>query len=300
MVKGATEVNILYGPTTAFGGLSKVMTSVSETTYTTNLENLIDGTKYYYKINTFDSEGDEYEGNTLTFDTLPRPKISNVRIQQARNTAQPTMLVSWESNTEVSSIVTYYPEGRPEEARDEVNIDLLSGEHKMVIKGVLPETNYILSVKGRDKAGNEAVSDNQRITTATDTRPPMISSLSIEGSNASSTGSNTSQQISSQLIVTWDTDEAATSQVEFGEGTSSTYAQKTQEDSNPTFNHLVVISGLTPSKVYHLRAVSADKAGNVSQSVDTVTVTPKATDNALDLVIGNLSEMFGFLGGLGQ
>jgi hypothetical protein len=299
-VKGATKVNILYGVTTSFGGVTEVMTSTSETTYTTTLEGLIDGTKYYYKINTFDSEGDEYQGNTLTFDTLPRPRITNVRIQQARNTAQPTILVSWESNTEVSSIVTYFPEGKPEEARDEVNIDPISGEHKMVIEGVLPETNYMLVVKGRDKAGNEASSDNQKVTTATDTRPPLISSLSVEGSNVASTGTNSAQQASSQLVVTWDTDEVATSQVEFGEGTGSNYSQKTQEDSNLTFNHLVVISGLTPSKVYHLRAVSADKAGNISDSVDTVTVTPKAADNALDLVVGNLREMFGFLGGIGN
>ncbi len=299
-VKGATKVDILYGVTTSFGGVNEVMTSTSETTYTTTLDGLADGTKYYYKINTFDSEDDEYEGNTLTFDTLPRPRITNVRIQQARNTAQPTILVSWESNTEVSSIITYYPEGKPEEARDEVNVDPVSGEHKMVIEGVLPETNYILVVKGRDKAGNEASSDNQKVTTATDTRPPLISSLSVEGSNISSKDVNSSEASSSQLVVTWDTDEAATSQVEFGEGTGSNYSQKTQEDSNLTFNHLVVISNLTSSKVYHLRAVSADKAGNISESVDTVTVTPKAADNALDLVVGNLREMFGFLGGIGN
>ena len=299
-VKGATKVSISYGVTTSFGGVTDGMTSTSETTYTTTLDGLVDGTRYYYKINTFDSEGDEYEGNTLTFDTLPRPRISNVRIQQARNTAQPTILVSWESNTEISSIITYYPEGKPDEARDEVNIDLVSGEHKMVIKGVQAETNYILVVKGRDKAGNEAASDNQKVTTATDTRPPLISSLSVEGSNVSAKDANSNQQSSSQLVVIWDTDEAAASQVEFGEGTGSNYSQKTQEDANLTFNHLVVISNLTPSKVYHLRADSADKAGNISQSVDTVTVTPKATDNALDLVVGNLREMFGFLGGLSQ
>jgi len=65
-----------------------------------------------------------------------------------------------------------------------------------------------------------------------------------------------------------------------------------------TFNHLVTISGLTPSKVYHLRAISKDKAGNIGNSIDTVTITPKATENALNLVITNLQEAFGFIGGL--
>jgi len=47
--------------------------------------------------------------------------------------------------------------------------------------------------------------------------------------------------------------------------------------------------------VYHLRAISQDSVGNETHSVDTVTITPKATDNALDLVIRNLTEAFGFL-----
>jgi len=65
-----------------------------------------------------------------------------------------------------------------------------------------------------------------------------------------------------------------------------------------TFNHLVIISGLTPSKVYHLRAIAKDKAGNIGRSIDTVTITPKATENALNLVITNLQEAFGFIGNL--
>jgi hypothetical protein len=60
----------------------------------------------------------------------------------------------------------------------------------------------------------------------------------------------------------------------------------------------VVISNLTPSKVYHLRTISKDKAENSGNSIDTVTITPRATDNALDLVLTNLSQMFSFLGGI--
>lgn len=292
--KDASKVKIYYGKTTSFGGLKELSISTSETTYTTELTGLDDGTKYYYKINTFDSENDEYEGTILDFTTLPRPKISNVRIQQVKNTAQPTILVTWTTNTEVSSIVTYYPQGSPSTARDEVNIALTKGEHRMIVRGLMPQTDYILVVKGRDKIGNEAVSDTQRFTTATDTRPPQISELHVEGAAIPPT-TTTAQESTAQLIVSWNTDEPGTSQVEFGEGTGTTYSSKTQEDSNLTFNHLVIISGLTPSKVYHLRAISKDKAGNVGNSIDTVTITPKATENALNLVITNLQEAFGFI-----
>jgi hypothetical protein len=297
-VSNSSSVKIYYGTTTSFGGATTVSTSTSETTYTTDLIGLSDGTKYYYKINTFDSDGTEYEGSILTFTTLPRPKITNVRIQQVTNTAQSTILVTWTTNTEVSSIITYYPQGQIASAADEVNVALIKGDHRMIIHSLLPQTDYILIVKGRDKAGNEAASDSQRVTTATDTRPPQISSLHVEGSNPLT--SNSSQQSTAQLIVSWNTDEPGTSQVEFGEGTGTTYSQKTQEDSNLTSNHMVIISGLTPSKVYHLRAISKDKAGNIGNSIDNVTITLKATENALNLVIGNLQQAFGFLGGLNQ
>jgi len=176
---------------------------------------------------------------------------------------------------------------------------LPQGQHKMILRSLLPQTDYILVVKGRDKIGNEAVSDSQKLTTATDTRPPQISELLIQGSNIPAVGS-TAQEQTAQLIVSWNTDEPATGQVEYGEGAGSDYSQKTQEESNLTTNHLVVISGLTPSKVYHLRAISKDSVGNITNSIDTVTITPKATENALNLVIGNLQVIFGFLKGLGQ
>ncbi|MBP7928123.1 fibronectin type III domain-containing protein, partial [Patescibacteria group bacterium] len=289
--KTATKIKIYYGETNAFGSVSEQSTSTSESNYSIVLNGLDDNTKYFYKINAFDSEDAEYQGNELDFQTLPRPQITNVRVQQARNTAQPTAVISWSTNTEVSSIVSYYPAGNPSAVRDEVDIVLLKDGHRMIVRGLLPNTRYDLKVSGRDVAGNEAVSDILTFTTSTDTRPPLLSEVKVEGSSAI----KNTQAVTSQLVITWTTDEAATSQVEFGEGTNSAYSQKTQEDSNLTFNHLVVIPNLTPSKVYHLRALSKDTAGNVSPSVDIVTITPKATENALDLVVTNLREVFNFI-----
>jgi len=80
-------------------------------------------------------------------------------------------------------------------------------------------------IKGRDKVGNEAVSDTQTFTTATDTRPPYISSLTIEGSTLPSGGSTGQAQVA-QLVCNLDTDKASTSQVEYGEGTGTAIPKK--------------------------------------------------------------------------
>jgi len=293
-VKGATKIKIYYGVTTSFGGLKEVSTSTSETTYTTLLSDLLDGTKYYYKINKYDSDGSEYEGDTYVFETLPRPKISGVRLETVANTAQTTIRVSWSSNTEISSIVTYYPEGNVSAAKDEVKVALEKGAHSLMIRGLVAQTKYFLVVKGRDKLGNEASSDIQRFTTATDTRPPQMLNLKVIGGTIPPVGF-AAGDVKAQLIITWDTDEPASSQVEFGQGSGATYAQKSQHDGNLANNHTVILSGLVPSQVYHLRALSQDGTGNPATSIDLVTIAPKATRSALDLVIKNLSEAFGFV-----
>lgn len=292
-VTGANKVRVSYGTTPALGLTKEIFTSDQESTYTTLLEELSDGTKYYYRINTLDSEGDEYAGTVLDFTTLPQPRISNIRVQEAAGAAQTTTLVTWQTNTQTSSVVTYYPAGRPEESRDEVTTALKTGNHRILLRGLRNETLYNLVIRVRDQAGNEALSSIQQFTTATDTRPPQITDLKTEGVPQKA---GTALETGAQIIVSWKTDEPSTSQVEFGEGTGSSYSQRTQEDTNLLYDHVVVISGLAPSQVYHLRALSKDINGNTGTSVDTITITPRQPDQALNLVISNLQEVFGFLG----
>ena len=145
-------------------------------------------------------------------------------------------------------------------------------------------------VKGKDAAGNEASFAPQKVTTSADLRAPEIVNMNVE-----STIIGVGDEAKAQIIVCWDSDEPTSTQVEFGEGTGSTYSSTTQEDSNLTLNHCVTIPSLQPSKIYHLRALSKDKSGNPGTSEDTVLVTPKATKDALNLVVDKLSKTFGFI-----
>jgi len=290
--KGATKAKIYFGKTTLFGGVIELSTSTNESTYTVILEGLDDGTKYYYRINPYDIEDTEYEGTVLDLKTYPKPKIYSVNLQQIRNTAETSVQVSWISNTDISSLVTYYPEGKVEQSRDEVNLNLVSGEHKITLKGLLPDTKYVLVVKGLDRIGNEAKSDPQTFTTATDTRAPKISEVLVE--TYPGEVDNGSGKKNSQIIVSWKTDEPATSKVEYGEGNTDIYEFKTPEDDNLKLNHVVIINNLDISKIYHLRAISLDKAKNESKSQDVVTVTAKTQDNAFDLIFKNIRNIFNF------
>jgi hypothetical protein len=290
--KDSSKIRIYYGETSTFGGMVEVYTGTQEGTHSVELSDIKDGTKYYYKINTFDIDGSEYEGEIHSFETLPRPEVLGSKIYQVTGTSSTTLLVEWNSNTPISSIVTYYPSAKPAQARDEVNVSLKNGQHRMILLNLEPNTTYSIIVKGRDFIGNEASSGVLGFKTASDTRPPQVFDFEVTSEVIGS-----GQEATAQLVVSYKTDEEATAQIEYGEGTGTTYTQKSQEDGNMSENHIVIISGLTPSKVYHLRAVSKDEGGNLGYSIDKVIVTTPTTENALDLAIKNLTSIFSFLGG---
>ncbi len=60
-------------------------------------------------------------------------------------------------------------------------------------------------------------------------------------------------------VVEWDTDEPASSTVEYG--TTDTYGE-TATTSGYAYHHEVLVEGLTPGTTYHYRVVSDDFAGN--------------------------------------
>jgi len=293
-VKNATKARVEYGKTVSYGLFESMSTSKSESTYTIQLNNLTEGTLYHIRIVAEDEEANIYSGDDYTFQTLPVPKVSNVKIQQLVDMANATLRLVWLSNADISSIVTYYPTANPERAIDNIKLTMTK-RHEAILRDLVDNTEYSILIKGRDIAGNEAKSEVIKVTTASDIRSPEIQNMSVE-----STIVGVGDEAKAQIVISWDTDELSTTQVEYAQGTGTAYGQTTQEDTNLTTNHIVTITSLTPSKIYHLRAISKDKASNIGYSFDTVVITPKSTKDALNLVIENLSKTFGFLKGINK
>ncbi len=291
-ISNAVQATVEYGPTTSYGGTVSIATSPSTGTYSVPLANLSSGTQYNYRILMQDSSGNIfYSDNYTDLVTLQAPKISNIRLAEVSDTIIPTVMVEWTTNTAISSIITYWPQNNPSLKQNMVNITLQKGLHQMFLKGLSSNMAYNLVIKGVDVMGNQASSYMQTFTTATNTMPPIITQLNVQGESSGSSGND-------QLVVSWTTDTPSTSQVEFGIGAGSSYSGKTQQSAHMVLNHLVVIQNLIPSQVYHLRAISIDQSGNIGYSTDTVTITPKITQSALNIVLVNLGQAFGFLGGL--
>jgi hypothetical protein len=290
--KGSISANILYGQTKNYGGSKEINTSTAESEYSVMLTELEDGTEYHYTILLTDEEGFEYENfGDMVFATPPRPQVSNVQIQEKKGVPTPTIEVFWESNIPVNSIVKYSNEGQ---TLDKVDMELVEGEHSMEIEGLDPDSAYQLTVEGVDAMGNRATSDVYAFTTATDTRPPEVFGIRSEG-DIQSSDIQTDRSRSAQLIISWETDEPSTSQVLYGEGAANDgYPYSTQTDAEMRYKHVMIVSNLTPSKVYHFKVVSKDSAGNVGESGSVTSITPKSTDTVVESVLGSLGRIFDF------
>ena len=128
--------------------------------------------------------------------------------------------------------------------------------------------------------------------TPIDTRPPKISDIQIETSNIDSQKEN-----KAQVVVGWKTDEFADSTIEYGEGLyGNDFTRKTVTDDVLAEKHLVIITDLEPSKTYHLRVVSKDKASNIAKSESQSLVSGEANKSVLEIILETLEKVFGWLG----
>jgi len=87
---------------------------------------------------------------------------------------------------------------------------------------------------------------------APDTFPPVISDIVSSVSNTAA-------------MITWTTDEPATSRVEYG--LTTTYGLSV-ESTKLTTTHAVLVPNLNADQVYHFRVVSKDSVGNTQNSAD--------------------------------
>ena len=291
-VFGATSASVIYGRSFAYTAQKEINTSPTRSKYSIVLDGLDDGVQYSYKIRLTDAEGyiyDSIENNTFT--TPPKPKISNVRVQEIKEVASPTVIFSWDTNTYTNSIVRYREDIQDSREIDKVDMKMVKGEHKMEISGLVPTTNYIAYVEGVDDYGNKAVSEVVRFTTQTDTRPPKIFNVKVE-QDLLGRSIQTDRSRSAQLIVSWETDEPATSKVNFGEGGAGVYTSSSRMDQELRTNHLIIVSGLTPSKVYSLEIESGDDSGNISKYGPLVSITQKSSNSVLETILNSISNIF--------
>ena len=280
-----THARIQYGANTSYGLALDDEAGSYTTMHTTKLTSLSSGTLYHFKINSTTAFGSTLSSDDYTFTTIARPIISDIRFQPLDNETNAGVRVSWLTNVPTSSTVRYQALGKSLES----SLSELVTQHSIELHDLASNTEYQFTFEGRDQYGNQASSSAQRWTSQVDTRPPELSEI-----NYTVTTTDTGKGKQAQLIVTWKTDEPATSQIAYGGMNDKVLSKTTPLDTEPTTNHVVVLSGLNLADIYKIQVISRDLDGNTAKGSVTTVVTPDKQLNVFDTVLNLMLQLFRF------
>ena len=169
---------------------------------------------------------------------------------QATTTAT-TATITWTTSVPANSRVDYgtSPSALTLTASDST----LSTAHSVTLTGLTTGTSYYYRVTSVSSSGNTATSPASPSAPATFTpvAPPIISGV-------------TAAPASTTALITWTTDKASTSRIDYG--TTPTSLTFSTTDANLVTSHSVNLTGLTAGVNYYFRVTSADSAGATSTS----------------------------------
>lgn len=129
------------------------------------------------------------------------------------------------------------------------------------LTGLADNTTY--HFRARAAAGDLAAHGDDLTFTTLARAPPDTAAPALSPPSADVAGTG--------ATVTWTTNEAATSRVEYG--LTEEYGETSAEALALTTSHRVELAGLEAGRTYHYRAISRDAAGNGAASADGVFTT---------------------------
>ena len=140
--------------------------------------------------------------------------------------------------------------------------------------GTIPLT--ISGIVSSDPDANEVpttgTSGSVTVTTGSDITPPTISGVSASGISGTS------------ATISWTTNEASDSQVDYG--ITESYGNTTPLNSSMVTSHSQALSGLTQGTLYYYRVKSRDAAGNLATSSGYTFTTTSAPDTTPPTISG--------------
>ncbi len=209
-----------------------------------------------------------------TAPTIGTPTLSSI------STTSATM--KWGTNEPATSQIQY---GLTTSYGSTTTLDTnLVTAHTQSLTGLTAGTTYYCRLLSQDKAGNLAVSQSYSFKTSVlaDTTAPVISVVASSNITASA------------AAITWTTNEAGTTQIQYGAGVDASgnpiYGSSTTLNTSLVTTHSQSLSGLTASTLYHYRVLSKDAAGNLTVSSDSTFTTTSSLlkDAALASLVSTL------------
>ncbi len=254
-----SDSQVEFGLDASYGNFSALDPSMT-TTHTVGFGGLASNTTYHFRALSRDASGNLGQSTDFTFTTLAPdetpPVLSDVVVTEVFTDS---VTVTWNTDEAADDQIEF---GLDENygGFSALNPALLTA-HQNGVGGLEPNTTYHFRARSKDASGNLGLSADFTFTTLErDETPPVISN--VVSSNITSTGAS----------ISWNTDEAADSQVEFG--VSTAYGNLTAHDPNLVTAHNQQLSDLSPNTTYHFRVLSSDSSGNQAISDDFTFTTP--------------------------
>lgn len=236
----------------------------SVTSHSVVVSNLTSDTTYYYYVKSGVAEDKNVVEGVVTYYNfgttadLTAPTItfdSNADVVVSDTTAN----VSWTTNEAATSTLEY---GTSNEYGTLAVNDTYNSEHAFALTGLLQGTLYYVRIKSADV--NQNISSATEFTfTTTDSRDVTAPAITVV---------TTTVITDTEALITWTTDEGATSKVWYGTATG-VYGSSSVLDTAKDFKHAVTISDLTVLTPYYYIVVSTDLSGNTSTSTESTFTT---------------------------
>ncbi|HWE51900.1 MAG TPA: fibronectin type III domain-containing protein [Bryobacteraceae bacterium] len=232
-----------FGGTPAYGSIVDSGSSLV-TSHSVTLTGLTPLATYNFAVLSADTGGAAASAN-FTFSTLlPIPSISAVAVTGITGTSA---TVTWVTDQLSSSQVEYGT--TPAYGSLSTLTSLPSLIHSVTLTGLNPATAYNFAVLSGDLTGTATGTNTLFGTLATIPGITAVTATNITGTS---------------VTITWNTDQAANSQVEYGPTVS--YGSLTTINSALVTGHSVNITGLSPGTTYNYAVLSTDLAGTATSA----------------------------------
>ncbi len=235
----ASTSQVQYGTTTSYGSTTALDSSLV-TSHSQTLSGLAAKTLYHYRVISTNANGSTTSGD-YTFTTSGPPAISNV---QAMGVTATSATITWTTDMASDSKVDY---GLTTSYGSQATSASQVTSHSVTLTGLTAGTTYHFKCTSTNAYGTAVSTDYTFVTGS----GPSISNVSSSGITSSS------------ATITWTTDQAASSRVNYG--TTTAYGSQVTDSALVT-SHSMTLTGLAPCTAYHFQCVSVNANGTASSS----------------------------------
>ncbi|MBI2426786.1 MAG: fibronectin type III domain-containing protein [Candidatus Kerfeldbacteria bacterium] len=267
----ASTSSVVYGTTPANLDQETEDDQLLNVSHFVTLSNLSAATTYYYKVQSVDVYNNETISDVLNF-TTSRAAIGNPSVLglQVSSITLDSAIVSWTTNRIANSRLQYGEDTEYGTVINDESTDFTT-QHTVLLDELNNGVTYHVQVIGAEENGSVIASDDYVFSTRT---LPTVSGVTLD-----SVGYDTAK-------ITWSTNVATDSIVEFGE---AGLFDQSQGKPDRVTAHEIVLTSLRPKTTYSFRITGTDEFGNRAASGSN-TLTTNA-DTAPPVLTGMKTEV---------